>query len=221
MDACAGYEVLEFGTMTIRLLPLDLVSLTLEFTQTEGRIREYGEDGAVEAETIFILSAPPTGKGTAYTATLYIRERYDSAEWNEWVILEVEWTEEALAEALPTADFCGLTSDQLTNIQYVGVETVDGMDTRHYSALFEGNAWDMWIGPDGPVRADIVYDNVSSDDGIESITVVHTISKERPDAITAPVTPGVTPIPITVVPGATPAPIELTPTPLAGDQPGA
>ena len=174
-DACTGLDDYEYGIFTAEGISPARWSMTIEFTPTEFRMLTYDEDGVMRLETIAITTAPPAGSRSTYGVTTYKRGRDPAGiEWGDWNVETLPGLPE-----LSDNDFCGYSSDEISNIQYVGLETINEVTARHYTSTVDGRSWEIWVASDGiPVRTKLI-------DG--STVIVGTFSQERPASITAPV----------------------------------
>ena len=161
-DACADAKEAEFGTMTTHAEGVAdsvdgerpfVMSVIVEFNPTAIRIRSYLDD-VMEQESIVIVTTSLVEPGSTLEFMGYTRIKETDGKWGDWVVIEGKKT---IPDDLPDTDFCGLTADELSDLQYVGSETVDGISTRHYSGTLkaDGTRWNLWVGPDGrPVKAE-------------------------------------------------------------------
>lgn len=157
-DACDGAEQATSGSAAGRNFPGPaLMVVEVDYNSTAGRARVTVEGVLVE-QTIFIIP-PDQASGTrnasgrtTYQVTEYVQALGDDNQLGEWTAKETTITgPELLADS-----FCGFAPGELSGLQYVGTETINGINTRHYTATVvdSGSTMDMWIGPNGlPVRA--------------------------------------------------------------------
>ena len=217
-DACDGVDEAESGSMTGRNFPAEshLAVMTVDFNPAAARFSTT-IDGVMVEQRIYITPPDSTdgtrsasGK-TVYQATQYDQVIEDDGQLGEWTVEETEIT----GQELPTDSFCGFAPGELSGLRYVGKETVNGVSSRHYTAIKESDGFtlDMWIGPNGlPVRFR------STAPGGAGGLVADFSGWDEPNIITAPA--GVTPA--APVPGATatPAPTN-TPDPTSTLEPTA
>ena len=157
-DACDGVEQAESGSITGRNFPAEssLWVITVDFNSAAARFRTT-IDGVMVEQRIYIThpdsvdgTRSVSGK-TVYQATQYDQVVGDDGQLGEWTVEEREIT----GLERPTDSFCGFAPGELLDLRYVGRETVNGVDSRHYTAIEESDGFtlDMWIGPNGlPVR---------------------------------------------------------------------
>ena len=223
-NACDEADLSAFGTISQRAEPdPNGMLMTLEFTETAIRHRLYNpqlrDDGGPAFEQVIILDTPVGSAGETVYYMDYKR-MFNGVEMTEWTVEEKDTPNE-----IPDSAFCGFTADDLTDLRYVGEQMVEGVNARYYTAILEpdGYPWEMWVGPNGPVKISIVADDEFSE--------VLTFTYERPN-ITVPVqeteettTTGSTPTPVpSPAPDDTPTPIPAntsTPVPTATSIPSA
>ena len=145
-----------------------------EVSATGVRFRDYVDDGLISD---FSANSPPTVAPT-HLFTMYQRVLDGDNQWSDWSVEEIEYVDPELPENAPT--FCGFTSDELSDLQYVGMDRVDEIRTRYYSATLNGDTWGLWVDSDGrPVKLR------SSINGVDfSITIS---AWDEPNTISAPV----------------------------------
>ena len=160
-DACAHSEEAASIVMTARFLPsaevpADMTDALLnwlwvfEVSETAGRQRQYRGDTMFKEAIVLLppLTATDIVPGAMIPVTFYRRAFDSNDQWEEWEVVEDEYTVPELRDEM-APEFCGFSLDELTNLQYVGRETVNGLKTRHYSATIDGEPWEMWIASDG------------------------------------------------------------------------
>ena len=153
-DACDGIGQAESGSVAARNYPAEshLMVVTVDFNPTAVRFRTT-LDGVMADQRIYIV--PPgsadgtrnaSGK-TVYQATQYDQVLGDDNQMGEWTAEETEIT----GLERPTNSFCGFAPGELSDLRYVGKETVNGVSSRYYTAIKESDGFtmDMWIGPNG------------------------------------------------------------------------
>ena len=118
--------------------------------------------------------------GDVIPMTIYLRDLLDPAEFGEeWQVIEEEITVPEFHDEM-APEFCGFPLDELTDLQYAGREMVNELDTRHYTAVRNGELWEIWITSEGRAAKFIA--------NMWGLGIVFTVvSWNEPVTITAPV----------------------------------
>ena len=213
-DACDGIEQAEYVNVTMQNFPAEthLMAMTMEFSPTAARFRTTF-DGVVVEKRIYIVS-PDSADGTrsisgraTYQATQYDQVLGDDNQLGEWTAQETTIT----GPELTANSFCGFAPGELSDLRYIGTETINGVSSRHYTAIEEADGFtmDMWIGSNGlPVR----FRSTTPEGGAGAVADYS--GWTGPNVITAPIQ--ATPTPTTTAPNPTPTPVQqqaVTPTP--------
>ena len=212
-DACDGAERATSGSMTSRNFPATthLMVAEADYNPTAGRLR-ITFDGVLVEQSIYTI-APDQTSGTrdasgraTYQVTQYDQALGDDNQLSEWTAEETTIT----SLQIHAGSFCGYAPGELSDLRYVGTETINGVNARHYTAIAvdDGSAMDLWIGPNGlPTRARSTIPEGGAG-------AVADFRWGEPITITAPTQS--TPTPTTTAPNPTPTPVQqeaVTPTP--------
>ena len=94
-------------------------------------------DSNEQAEMI-IVESPGDGTrsdGGGGSVTLYTRSADDAGVWGNWSIENANIPASGTGRSSSGSEhFCGMETSRFTSFEYVGTETVDGMDTKHFRA---------------------------------------------------------------------------------------